>query len=726
MQTVSQAWKNAHKQTLLNESYVEVSLDITDPDATKDASATDNGAVYISDTPEVVKEVDTPVIPYGTLEQNAWLLNGTRRNIPESNYLDGGFVGDAISNEEGIFTSKIPTITIDFGKVYTQVIPGVTITWGTAYNEYAEQFVVTAYNDNTIVAQKEILTNKSVVSIVPMDINNYNRITIQILRWCLPNHRARVDEIFIGLNKVYSKSELFSYSHEQAVDPISTSLPKMEIKFSIDNSDNSYNPHNPNNLAKYLTERQEVKTRYGLKLNDGTVEWIKGGSFYLSEWYAKQNGISAEFVARDLLEFMSEQYKDDVSDISERSLYNLAEQVLQAAKLPLNSDGTVKWALDNSLKSIYTKAPLPNDTMANCLQLIANMGCCVLYPNRNGKIHIESIIDNRYQRVEYIESTGTQYIDTGVIPTIDTTVECEIAQHTGDRFIYGSRTSATASDKHTFNFSTNNQIYPQLWSSNTDAISYRYNLGDVVTIKNGKDGAFVNGALVKSYTGVTFTESTLPMYLFGLNTPAEVVTKRSFVGRIYFFKIWEKGTLIRDYVPCYRKSDGVIGLYEKVSGNFYTNAGTNSFIKGEDIEDIKTEHRDYVINHFNSYSKSEISLSKQIKQVIVKVYDYSKEGNEIKSSNTEISVNIGEVGETITVDNPLVTDSDRARILGTWIGNYLKNRMTLKSTVRADVSLDALDIVTNENDYSTNTMRMTNVKFEFNGAFRGTGEGRVI
>ena len=52
--------------------------------------------------------------------------------------------------------------------------------------------------------------------------------------------------------------------------------------------------------------------------------------------------------------------------------------------------------------------------------------------------------------------------------------------------------------------------------------------------------------------------------------------------------------------------------------------------------------------------------------------------------------------------------------------------MTLKSSVRADVRLDALDIVSSENDYSTNTMRVTNVKFDFNGAFRGTSEGRVI
>ena len=531
MQTVSQAWKNAHNKTLLNESFVEVSLDIADPDSVADASAVENGSVYISNTPEIVSEVDTPVIPYGTLEQNMWLLDGTRKSIPENNYKDGGYVGDVISNAEGRFDTKIPVITIEFTKVHTNLIPGVTIKWGTAYNEYAEHFIVTAYNGTTVVAREEVLENKSVKSIVEMDIVNYDRITIQILSWCLPNHRARVDEIFVGLNKVYSKAELFSYSHEQTVDPISTSLPKMGIKFSIDNSDNSYNPYNLDGLAKYLMERQAVKTRYGLKLNDSTIEWINGGTFYLSEWYAKQNGISAEFVARDLLEFMSNRYKDNVTSITSRSLYDLARQVLLAAGLPLNSDGTVRWVIDDSLKSIYTTAPLPDDTIANCLQLIANMGCCVIYPDRNGQLHIEPI-------------------------------------------------------------------------------------GNVVT--------------------------------------------------------------------------------------------------------------DYEVNAFNSYSKPEMTISKSVKEVVVKVYQYSIGEKGIESTTTDVSSMVGETGETITVDNPLITDSGRASILGAWIGDYLKNRMTLKATVRADVRLDALDIVSNKNEYNTSNMRMTNVKFDFNGAFRGTGEGRVI
>lgn len=530
MQTVSQAWKNVHKQTLLNESFVEVSLDIADPIASADASATDNGAVYISNTSETVSEVDSPDRPYGTLEQNKWLLNGQRKSIPESDYLDSGYVGDVLSNEEGVFT-KLPTITINFTKFYTQIIPGITITWGTAYNEYAEKFIVTAYNNNTVVARKDVFDNKSVTSVVSMDIVNYNRIEIQVLSWCLPNCRARIDEIFLGLHKIYSKRDLMSFQHSQIVDPISTSLPKMEIKFSIDNSDDSYNPYNLNGLAKYLTERQEVKTRYGLKLNDNTVEYIKGGSFYLSEWYAKQNGITAEFVARDSLEFMSATYQDTEWNNEQRNLYNLADTILNSAGLPLNKDGTKKWILSNSLASYNTLAPIPEDTIANCLQLIANAGRCTMFHDRDGILHIESVKDT------------------------------------------------------------------------------------------------VN---------------------------------------------------------------------------------------------------DYEINKFNSYSKSEITLSKRIKRIITKYYSYTMGDNGIESSVSEDVLDLGGDGETVVIDNPLITNRLDARGVGSVTSRYLKNRMTLKSTGRADVRLDALDIVSNENDYGSNKVRMTNVTFDFNGAFRGTGEGRVI
>ena len=90
MQAVSDRWKQAHKQTLLNESFVEVSINIADPDALASVTAMDNGAVYISDTPKVVSEIDKNAVPYCTLEQNLWVLDGSRKAIPESDFGENG------------------------------------------------------------------------------------------------------------------------------------------------------------------------------------------------------------------------------------------------------------------------------------------------------------------------------------------------------------------------------------------------------------------------------------------------------------------------------------------------------------------------------------------------------------------------------------------------------------------------------------------------------------
>lgn len=537
-------WKEAHQRNILNEGFVEVSMSLADPDSLEAAQPRDNGAIYISNSSGLTDGVDINPSPYSTLEQNIWCLNGTRKSLPESGYGDNGFVSDVLSDDTCVFNPKFPIITIEFGGTFDKRIPGITITWSSAYNEYADTFEIIAYNGETIVAHREVTGNKSVKSILLFDIYGYDRIVILVKKWCLPNHRARVEEIFIGMRKVYGKSALFDYSHRQSVDPVSTSLPKFEVKFSIDNVDGEYNPYNTEGLAKYLMTRQEVKARYGLKFDDGSIEWIDGGTFYLSEWYAKQNGMTADFTARDALEFMSATYTDDEYIVKYdeiqtqgRTLYSLAQKVLEKADLPYPSDGSPRWIIHDSLKVITTKAHLPNDTLANCLQLIANAGECVIYPDRKGTLHIEPLSDET---------------DT---------------------------------------------------SNDTD----------------------------------------------------------------------------------------------------------------------------YKINAFNSYSKSEITLSKPIKALILKVHNYVIVDEIIGDTTTDYSVNLASsAGETITIDNPLVTDNERAESLGQWLGKHLGHRVTLDSSWRADVRLDALDIVSNENSYNTNRVRMTDVEFKFNGAFRGTGKGKVI
>jgi hypothetical protein len=594
-QVVSQDWLNNQKRTLANEAFIEVSFGIADPDALADASSEDNGSIYIANTAQIVSEVGKNIVPYLTLEQNLWLLNGERLSIPDSDYGDNGYIGNALSKVDCGF-DELPTVVINFSQTHINVIPGLTITWGSAYGEYPTSFIVGAYDsENTLVAEIQVNDNKSVTSVIHLDINNYNRIVIRVLKWCLPKRRARIEEVFVGLNIIYGKSELFKFTHTQKSDPASLSLPKAEIQFSIDNSDNAYNPNNPVGLSKYLMERQEIQARYGYKLDNGSVEWIKGGIFYLSEWDAPQNGLEADFTARDLLEFMSQTYIEGVYTSAGVSLYTLAERILLKADLPLNKDGSVKWVIDDSLQSITTVAPLPICTLAECLQLIANAACCVLYQDRSGILHIEPI--------------GIEPTDYGV-------------------------------------------------------------------------------TLFNSYTRSTITLAK-PL------KQIEVVVHKFLAG--------ETGSELFNGFVTLSGTEDVVLTYSEPATNIVATVTGGTLNSAE---------------YFTNACRLNITASGDVTILLT--------GDVLKTSEAGVIINNEVNGEVRSMTNELITDETRAAVVGTWLKDYLKHRMTLKSSWRADPRLDVLDSVANQNDYSTNLVRMTDIQYTFGGAFRGDGEGRVV
>ena len=49
------------------------------------------------------------------------------------------------------------------------------------------------------------------------------------------------------------------------------------------------------------------------------------------------------------------------------------------------------------------------------------------------------------------------------------------------------------------------------------------------------------------------------------------------------FKVTRDNVEILNFVPCYRKSDGIVGMYDTVSKTFFTNTGTDAFTKGADV-----------------------------------------------------------------------------------------------------------------------------------------------
>ena len=412
---VSNGWIDAHTKTLLPETFLEITYFATEPGLQHDASATGSGEAYFSKTNDAVNgETKTPE-PYGTLEHGLWGLDGS------FNYFDGapidpGYVSDAFSDDLGSFSS-VPTITIKLGTLHTELIPGLTITWSKVYNQWATTFRVSAWADSILVAQKTVEGNHSPVSSVWLDMQRYNKITIEILGWSHPNVRARCLEVFLGLQNVYTKGDLMNFSHSQSVDLLSAALPKNEITFHLRNDDNRWNPDNPSGAEQYLLSRQEVRLRYGMTV-DGETEWIKGGTFWLSDWNTPSNGLEATFTARDALVFMNETYTGPKNG----TLYAIIEAAFVQAALPILDDGSPRYLIDESLKK-YTTSFSKDYTMDQVVQMAAHAGNCTIHQDRDGVVRVEPwserysgfMIEPRisYNHPEYMISKPLKIVSVG-------------------------------------------------------------------------------------------------------------------------------------------------------------------------------------------------------------------------------------------------------------------------------------------------------------------------
>ena len=384
MISVSNAWKVAQNQTLLPEMFVELVYTVTDPDLQKRAEVSANNPEDFSDVEQLMSLTDKNSEAYTALDYGCWGLDGNFDYF-DGTPVDPGYVDTNYSTLDGSI-AEYPTFIINFAERQKVAIPGLIITWNETFGGWATDFRVTVSNGEGVQARTTVRDNKDVKSVVTLDIVNYSQITIEVLKWSHPYQRVRCMEIQLGIEKVYTKADLLGYEHSQSVDLLAATLPESSIKFELRNDDARWNPDNPKGFEKYLMEQQEIKVRYGMDIN-GATEWIDGGVFWLSEWSTPSNGLEAVFTARDAFDLMSIDYKGTRTG----TLYDIAVAAFEEADLPVLNDGSVRYFVDESLKNITVNL-VEDETdylISEILQMIAHAGCCVLYQDRKGIVHIE-------------------------------------------------------------------------------------------------------------------------------------------------------------------------------------------------------------------------------------------------------------------------------------------------------------------------------------------------
>lgn len=194
-----------------------------------------------------------------------------------------------------------------------------------------------------------------------------------------------------------------------------------------------------------------------------------------------------------------------------------------------------------------------------------------------------SRLPDGYSEVEYIESSGTQYVNTGFYPNQDTrldivAVPLSVADaNVGAGFIfYGSGSDYnsnafecySALSAYEFNYDGQHTMIGS--SAVGQMVQISHNKNSVSLIIDGVETSY-------SFNYNSFT-SPYSLTLFAINRGSII----SGLQRIYSCQIYDNGTLVLDFVPCKNPSNA-IGLYDLVNGQFYGNSGTGSFTAGNEV-----------------------------------------------------------------------------------------------------------------------------------------------
>ena len=206
-----------------------------------------------------------------------------------------------------------------------------------------------------------------------------------------------------------------------------------------------------------------------------------------------------------------------------------------------------------------------------------------------------------YQDLSFIQSTGTQYIDTdyyanknlGIVADLQFT-DVSVKQQTlfggtnsaGQDLSYAMYINTNGYWAYAFQNGTGNFKSTGI-TAKTDRYTFQFNRNNKVVI---------SGQYSENIEGTVSVTSAYKFTIFVRNSLGSMNNFSKM--KLYSFKMYDNtaNSLVRDYVPSYRNSDGAIGLYDNVNNVFYPNAGTGKFLKGSFVKPFVTSSTEVTVS----------------------------------------------------------------------------------------------------------------------------------
>lgn len=711
MQNVSKEYRTGMKNSLRERSYMMISFGLVNQEAQANATVAEGEFSYYTNNKSIFGQKDGSTI-YATLEQDFTKVDGSMFFLPRQNssgsYLDTGLVSGPLIPDTGyellIELNVVPTdikgLTINFGEIYPTRFDIMTSS--------GQKIEVTG-NEKSIFSTEEVLENTTEIRLVFYEMKNHFS-------------RLRIYSIQLGYGLVYHNKDILDSSLETYISPISDDVSQIDFMVKLQNYDQYFNVDNPNSAINFLETGQEMTIYYGLYIKEkDSIEWIKGGQLLCSEW--ENDDYSATIRCQDIFRTMdSEYYKGEYREEG-ITLYDHAVLVFEDA-------GIEKYYIDPYLKKIKTRNPMPRVTHREALQIIANAGRCVLSQNRDGCPQIQSSFLPDFT----VSCNGeTEYSNIENIKKSDPKVEYAAFSH--------NYTLADGSNQH----------LPKDFSEAAVMTGY------ILEFQSNEEGLFQTNPVI------TIVQESECMYygfkiVFGNALPAEFVVRTFNAGtaiseyvitsekinknciiktdlpnfdtmEIEFTKTAEPyNRIVIDYFSFGDVTDFTMERKDmtsspksikqelvknvEVSCFFYNKATAIDTLISEEAEVLTGDIRIYYMGEAtyglqatfnNSANNVEIvscgAYYCEIKFKLSGKYKLEITGYRYNIAMQTITQELNSRGKTIQWENPLIGDTETAKDLAVWLGDYYNAGIEYEYTTRGNPEIDANDIIFQENTY---------------------------
>lgn len=326
------------------------------------------------------------------------------------------------------------------------------------------------------------------------------------------------------------------------------------------------------------TEKLDLSqyTKNNVNISPSNNKWLYGSSY--SSWMIKRphyanyvvitGGVDGSFVA---LLSSNDQTSGQVPDYATGWTNRKEVQSGKTVLFPLPDDCTYVWTSEHtSEQNDYT--PL-------------YFGFSVI-----GKIdEIERQIDQYitplpfgYTQLEYLQSTGSEYVDLGFKANQNNRFVCkfaitdDIAALSGNGNIFGGRKTA-ASLAFALQYISSRKGLTLGYGNNQYIVTANNTLdNEIHVIDINRNSIYFDGSLAVTAEAETFT-SEKNIYLFAVASSSGTLYGKT---KIYRVTVYNNDVIARDLIPCIRDADGVCGFYDTVKDGFYTVSDSETIIKG--------------------------------------------------------------------------------------------------------------------------------------------------